>query len=256
MTPPLSELIAPAHWQEVALLSDVHLQASEAATFQAWQTALLGCQADAVFILGDLFEVWVGDDAAQGQTFEAACLALLRSVSAQRPVYLMHGNRDFLLGAQAAAQAGLHLLADPTVLVWGQTRTLLTHGDALCVGDVPYQTFRQQVRSTDWQQRFLAQPLQVRRAQAAAMRQRSEANKQHAGYADIDLPTAQAWLQAARSACLIHGHTHQPSHDQWDGVERWVMSDWDALATPARGELLTLRLSTEPGRLQVQRTKP
>ena len=246
--PAFFELQAAPHWQEVALLSDIHLHPSEPETAAAWDKALTSCTADALFILGDLFEVWVGDDA--DDDFERHCLEVLHRCSTQRAVYLMHGNRDFLFGQQAAQRAGVQLLADPTVLVWGNTRTLLTHGDALCVDDLPYQTFRTEVRSDAWQTRFLSQPLSERRALAAAMRAQSESQKK---IVDIDRPTSEAWLQAAQASLLVHGHTHQPCYEKWsdkgnghaNSHARLVLSDWDAKAKPARLEMVSLRRSTQ-----------
>jgi len=252
--PQATLLQLPAHWQRVALLSDVHLQASEPQTLAAWEKALHNCTADALFILGDLFEVWVGDDSAlEPGSFEAYGLEVLRQCSAQRAVYFMHGNRDFLFGPQAAALSGVQLLQDPTVLAWGQTRTLLTHGDTLCVDDLPYLAFRTQVRHSDWQNRFLAQPLQARRDQAAAMRAKSEANKQNAGYVDVDWPTAQTWLQAAHAKLLIHGHTHKPAHEQHGAYERLVLSDWEAQAKPARLDMVELTLSENQASMNITR---
>ena len=150
---------------------------------QAWEHYLAHTRADAVFILGDLFEVWVGDDGLQGQDddarFEQRCVEILRAAAARRAVHFMHGNRDFLFGqAAAAGAAGLTLLDDPTVLTFGGQRWLLTHGDALCLDDRDYLQFRAQVRTTAWQQNFLAQPLAERRAFARGLRQQSERRKQ------------------------------------------------------------------------------
>jgi UDP-2,3-diacylglucosamine hydrolase len=251
---PAQVLQAPKHWQRVSFLSDVHLQASQAATLAAWEDAVRQCDADALFILGDLFEVWIGDDSAlQTDSFEAHCLEVLRSCSAQRPVYFMHGNRDFLFGPTAAERSGVELLQDPTLLAWGQTRTLLSHGDALCVDDLPYQAFRAQVRHSEWQAKFLAQPLQARRDQAAAMRSRSEANKQTATYVDVDWPTAENWLSAAHAQLLVHGHTHQPAHEQHGQLARLVLSDWEAQSQPARLEMVDLRLSNDQASLHITR---
>ena len=255
--PVFFELQAAPHWREVALLSDVHLQPGEPKTAQAWEKALASCTADALFILGDLFEVWVGDDA--DNDFERHCLEVLHRCSTQRAVYLMHGNRDFLFGQHAAQRAGVQLLADPTVLVWGDTRTLLTHGDALCVDDLPYQTFRAEVRTDAWQTRFLSQPLSERRALAAAMRAQSESQKK---IVDIDRPTAEAWLQAAQASLLIHGHTHQPCYEKWSdrgkgnatSQARLVLSDWHADAKTPRLEMVSLRRSTQhAGALDISR---
>ena len=243
--PRFEELAAPSHWRTVEFISDLHLQASEPATVAAFTHYLATTQADALFILGDLFEVWVGDDALQEPgSFESQACAALQAAAQRRPVYFMHGNRDFLAGAAFLAHCGITGLADPTVLVWREQRIVLSHGDLLCLDDVDYQRFRVQARSSAWQQPFLAQPLAMRRAQARDMRQESEARKQSGSvYADVDGPAAVAWLQAAGAATLIHGHTHKPArHALAAGLTRVVLSDWDAVALPPRLE--TLRLSS------------
>ncbi|MBV7429111.1 MULTISPECIES: UDP-2,3-diacylglucosamine diphosphatase [unclassified Acidovorax] len=241
--PRFEELAAPAHWRTVDFISDLHLQASEPATVAAWQDYLASTEADALFILGDLFEVWVGDDAI-GETgsFEAQGCTALRAASQRLPVYFMHGNRDFLAGPAFLAQCGITGLADPTVLVFDGQRFVLSHGDLLCLDDVDYQRFRVQARSAGWQQQFLAQPLATRRAQARGIRQESEARKQSGAiYADVDGPAAIAWLQAAQAHTLIHGHTHRPAdHALAPGLRRVVLSDWDAAALPPRAEILRL----------------
>jgi UDP-2,3-diacylglucosamine hydrolase len=238
-----AELVAPAAWHTVDLLSDLHLQASDAATFDAWRGYLQTTPADAIFILGDLFEVWVGDDAATEPGFEAQCGELLRTAAEQRPVFFMHGNRDFLVGAAFAAQCRLTLLDDPTVLVLHDKRWLLSHGDLLCLEDAEYLQFRAQVRTPAWQSAFLARPLAERRALARSMRTQSEDRKRSPGmvWADVDADAARAWLAQAGAATLIHGHTHKPAtHALGDGLERIVLSDWDLTAHPARAQLLCL----------------
>lgn len=256
-TPRIAELTAPAVWQVVDFISDLHLQASEPATVQAWEHYMAHTRADAVFILGDLFEVWVGDDgpasADDEARFEARCVHTLHTTAQGRAVFFMHGNRDFLLGNAFAQACGLRLLADPTVLVFGGQRWLLSHGDALCLDDTDYLQFRAQVRSPEWQQAFLARPLAERRAIARGLRTESEARKRSgAVYADVDAAAAADWLQTAQALELIHGHTHKPAdHAFGAGLRRRVLSDWDAAATPARAEVLRLRLDT--GAVQVQR---
>jgi UDP-2,3-diacylglucosamine hydrolase len=211
--PRFEELVAPSHWRTVDFLSDLHLQASEPDTLAAWHHYLQTTPADALFILGDLFEVWVGDDALDDPgSFESQACALLQAASRQRALFFLHGNRDFLIGPGFAQHTGATLLHDPTVLVWQGQRLLLSHGDALCLDDVDYQRFRVQARSVQWQEHFLAQPLAQRRAQARGIRAESEARKQSgAVYADVDGPAAIAWLQAARATTLVHGHTHRPA---------------------------------------------
>ncbi|WP_010460409.1 UDP-2,3-diacylglucosamine diphosphatase [Acidovorax radicis] len=241
--PRFEELAAPSHWRTVEFISDLHLQASEPATVAAWQHYLATTEADALFILGDLFEVWVGDDAiAETGSFEAEGCAALRAAAQRLPVYFMHGNRDFLAGPAFLAQCGITGLADPTVLTFAGQRFVLSHGDLLCLDDVEYQRFRLQARSAEWQQQFLAQPLATRRAQARGIRQESEARKQSGvTYADVDGPAAIAWLQAAQANTLVHGHTHRPAdHQLASNLQRVVLSDWDAAAFPPRAEILRL----------------
>lgn len=248
----VAELVAPAHWACIDFISDLHLQASDLTTVAAWQHYLRNSPADAMFILGDLFEVWVGDDvltaAGQADSFEADCSRALQLAAQRRDVFLLHGNRDFLLGPAFARAAGLTLLADPTLLVFGGQRMLLSHGDELCLADTDYQDFRQQVRSPTWQQTFLAQPLAARQSAARALRNQSEARKRSgAAYADLDPTASRAWLARHRADTLIHGHTHRPAtHDLGSGLKRVVLSDWDLSASTPRAE--ALRLSLNPNK--------
>ncbi|WP_373696554.1 UDP-2,3-diacylglucosamine diphosphatase [Variovorax sp. EBFNA2] len=241
--PAFSELVAPPAWHTVDLISDLHLQASELATFEAWQGYLQTTPADALVILGDLFEVWVGDDAADQPGFEVQCVELLQRTAQRMPVFFMHGNRDFLVGKAFAAQCGVTLLDDPTVLVLHGERWLLSHGDALCLDDTEYLQFRAQVRTPEWQAAFLARPLEERRALARAIRTQSEDRKRDpsALWADVDANAAREWLQRAGASALIHGHTHRPAvHDLGHGLRRIVLSDWDVAAHPPRAQLLCL----------------
>jgi len=243
---PFAELAAPAGWHTVDLLSDLHLQAGEPATFEAWRGYMETTPADAIFILGDLFEVWIGDDAAALPGFEAQCAEVLRSTAQRRPVFFMHGNRDFLLGPAFAAACGMALLADPTVLALHGERWLLSHGDELCLEDHEYLQFRAQVRSPNWQQAFLARPLEERRAVARSMRAQSEDRKRSPDmvWADVDPDAAREWLRRADARTLIHGHTHRPAeHDLGDGLRRIVLSDWDMAAHPPRAQLLCLSVA-------------
>jgi len=228
--PSLAELSAPPHWHAIDFLSDLHLCESTPRTFDALATHLRCTEADAVFILGDLFEVWVGDD-ARHEGFEAECAAMLAEASSHRFLAFMAGNRDFLVGAEMLAHCGLIHLSDPTVLTAFGQRLLLSHGDALCLSDVDYQRFRAEVRGEAWQQRFLAQPLATRRRIARDIRAESQQHKaqQKPGeWFDVDADCARRWLQAARAPALLHGHTHVPAtHELGDGLRRHVLSDWD-----------------------------
>ncbi len=253
MTDRFAQWRAPAHWQAVDCISDLHLQAGEPATFEAWRAWLsrpVGERADALLILGDLFEVWVGDDALQGDGPDAAfwqlCAQALREHAQDTPTYFMAGNRDFLLGPAGLQACGMQALNDPTVLDFAGQRWLFSHGDELCLDDTDYQRFRTQVRSPGWRHTFLAQPLAQREATARELRRQSEARKQASGddpslWADVDAAAARQWLQAAGATTLVHGHTHRPAeHDLGDGLRRVVLSDWDLAAPSPRAEVLRI----------------
>jgi UDP-2,3-diacylglucosamine hydrolase len=252
---------APASWRAIDFISDLHLQASHRATFEAWRHYMVHTNADAVFILGDLFEVWVGDDIVRTTNdpeadFVRQCQHILQATAQRLAVYFMHGNRDFLLGHAFAQNCGMTLLPDPSVLAFEDRRWLLSHGDALCLGDVDYQRFRQQVRSTAWQTDFLAKPLAERQVIAHGLRAQSELRKTGgANYADTDENMALQWLKAAEATTLIHGHTHKPADHELSQQDvrqrhRLVLSDWDADAVPPRLEILRLTAGTTPTRLR------
>jgi UDP-2,3-diacylglucosamine hydrolase len=223
-------LEADPAWRSIDLLSDVHLHADMPRTFDAWRQHMLHTRADAVLILGDLFEVWVGDDAAS-QGFAADCVAVLQAAGQGKMIGFLPGNRDFLVGDALLAATGMQRLADPSVLqAFGQC-WLLSHGDALCTADTAYQQFRQQVRSPAWQQAFLAQPLAERERQARAMRDASAAHQADLGpalWSDVDDGAAADWLASTGCSTLVHGHTHRPAtHALPGGGRRHVLGDWD-----------------------------
>ena len=222
----------------VDFLSDVHLDTSEVATFNAWANHLNTSPADALFILGDLFEVWIGDDTLD--LFHVQCMEVLRATAKRMPVFFMCGNRDFLVGSQWLQSTCVQDMQDPTVLELAEQKILLSHGDALCIGDTDYMAFRQQVRSSAWQKAFLAKPLSERQQIAKDLRAQSKARQQtQTDYADVDAKTARMWLGDNDCKLLIHGHTHRPAtHDLGNGLSRMVLSDWEADATPPRLEVL------------------
>jgi UDP-2,3-diacylglucosamine hydrolase len=242
---PVPSVQAPQHWQRVDFISDLHLDAREPTTFDAWAQHMARTPADALFILGDLFEVWVGDD--NQDPFAVQCVRVLKATAQRMPVYFMCGNRDFLVGSELLSETNIQGLSDPTVLDLGSvnsatpTRLLLSHGDALCLDDHNYLTFRAQVRQPEWQATFLAKPLAERQAYAREVRNKSEALKRsHADYADVDTKAAVDWLKSADAQILLHGHTHKPAvHDLGHGLSRWVLSDWHADATPPRLEVIS-----------------
>ena len=239
------EIKAPSRWRCIDFISDIHLQQTDHATFDTWRAYVSGTPADALFILGDLFEVWVGDDAIDAADgFEAQCAGVLREASARLDVHIMAGNRDFLMGAKLMGACNAVLLDDPTVLDCGNTRIALSHGDALCMADTQYQQFRTMVRSAEWQAKFLSRSLAERQAIARGLRAESESHK-HAGaaYADVDTTAAVAQLHTLSCQQLVHGHTHRPGvHDLGGGRQRTVLSDWVCGAEPPRGDVLRLKL--------------
>jgi UDP-2,3-diacylglucosamine hydrolase len=244
---PSDTIVAPAHWQSVDLLSDLHLCPALPRTFEAFARHLLHTTADAVLLLGDLFEVWIGDEQRM-QPFEASCLEVIAQAARKRWVGLMVGNRDFLIGDAALAAAGAHSLSDPTLLQAFGERWLLSHGDALCLGDQAYQTFRREVRSPAWQQAFLARSLSERAALAGRIRAESQALKSArpdpGDWADVDTGAALQWLRHAQTPVLVHGHTHRPGRvELGEGLHREVLSDWDLDGPAPRSEVLRLSVA-------------
>ena len=244
MQQPAPEVIAPQNWRAVDFISDLHLAEDTPRAFAAWASYMEATAADAVFILGDLFETWPGDDARHAG-FELRCGEVLRKTASKRHVAFLAGNRDFLVGAEALTDWGVQALTDPTVLVAFNQRVLLSHGDELCIADVDYQRVRRMVRNPTWQADVLSKPLPVRRAMAQQMRTQSEAhqraqlNPESHGF-DVDRETALQWLAASGAQTLIHGHTHRPGDERYTAtLSRTVLSDWDFDHSPApRAEVL------------------
>jgi UDP-2,3-diacylglucosamine hydrolase len=242
--PTLYEIEADTAWRCIEFISDLHLSERQPKTTAVWSDYLVRSQADAIYILGDLFEVWIGDDARLPGRFEQRAADVLIDAASRRPMGFMSGNRDFLIGVEMLGDCGIAALPDPTLLVaWGQ-RVLLTHGDALCLDDKPYQAFRQEVRSAEWQRDFLSQPLATREHLAHQMRDASEAGKRRhspQGWSDVDAGAAVAWMHGAGSRTMVHGHTHRPGSEVLaPGYIRHVLSDWDCDNEPPRAQLLRL----------------
>lgn len=257
------EVVAPEQWACIDFISDLHLHVQDQATYAAWCSYLQRTQAHALFILGDLFEVWIGDDAIIDPTgFEAACAEQLTRAAQRIPLFLMHGNRDFLMGPALMRTAHATLLDDPSVLVFGGTRWLLSHGDAWCLADTDYQTFRKQVRAAPWQQSFLAKSLAQRQAIAADLRAQSQARKNDPDmvYIDLDGPAVLSALAVHGAHHLIHGHTHRPAcHTLGTVHQRWVLSDWDESAPQSRSQVLRMRRPTSVhahGSITLERIPP
>lgn len=239
--PAFFEMAAPAAWKAIDFISDLHLSEALPRTADAWAAHLRHTPADCVVMLGDLFELWVGDELVE-RPFEAHCVAVMAEAASHRELGFMVGNRDFLAGPRLWREAGLRALPDPTVLdAWGQ-RVLLSHGDALCLDDKPYQAFRAEVRSEAWRSGFLAKPMAERLHIAAQIRQASRTRREFDGDTNADVDTAEAvkWMHAMGTHEMVHGHTHRPaSHTLAPGFKRHVLSDWD-LDQGDRAEVLRL----------------
>ncbi len=225
-------------------ISDLHLWQSRPTTLAQFKQVLhqAQVQTDALFILGDLFEYWAGDDDLGSATVAPVLTSLTESTGAGLPVYFQHGNRDFLFGTKAADYAGLSLLAEECVIEVGEQRLLLMHGDTLCTDDVEYQQFRRQVRDSGWQTVFLSKPLSERHAIITHLREQSEDRKGRISESIMDVNPAavHAVMKRHEVKTLVHGHTHRPArHDLGDGAVRWVLPDWEYDEMPTRGGVLT-----------------
>ncbi len=211
-------------------LSDLHIDETVPhvrAGLERVLTEAAGVAQD-IYILGDLVEVWVGDDddAITAKGLRSA----LKAASEHSRVYVMHGNRDFLLGERFVEETGVTLLPDPTCVEIGERRVLLAHGDAYCTGDLEYQAMRRMFRSPDWQRSVLARSLAERRQLAQGLRAQSiaaGANKAE-GIMDVTAEAVAEAMAAHSADLLVHGHTHRPAiHELGDGKRRIVLGDWD-----------------------------
>ena len=235
-------------------MSDVHLSYEHPATTEAFLRFIdeeVAGRTARLYILGDLFEYWAGDDEIEnelGDSLAQRTVTALRALSDSGiALAFMAGNRDFLIGHAFAKAAGLTILADPHRMRIGDADLVVSHGDALCVDDIDYQQFRATVREPEWQRGFLAKPLAERRAVIAGVRIKSEEAKRGkaAEIMDVNDAAVCTLLAASPEAVLIHGHTHRPAHHMHavdaKPRERWVLTDWDADAMPARGGGFVLR---------------
>ena len=237
----------------VLFISDLHLDPARRRVTELFLDFLAGeaRAAVALYILGDLFEAWIGDD--DPEPAHAQVIAGLRATADSGvPVFLMHGNRDFLLGAGFAARSGALLLPDSAVIDLFGNPALLLHGDTLCTDDHAYQDFRTLVRDPPWQREFLAKPIGERQAIARQLRETSQqATRAKAEYiTDVNTQAAMDAMRAAGVRLLIHGHTHRPAvHDfELDGLpaRRIVLGDWYEQGSLLRCDAQGCRLETLP----------
>ena len=235
-------------------ISDLHLDDSRPDITKLFLDFLKhdALHAEALYILGDFFEAWVGDD--DDSELGKIVTQALRELSNQNiPIFFMRGNRDFLVGQDFAKRAGLQILPDPCVLELYGKPTLLMHGDLLCSDDTAYQAFRSQVRGDAWQAQFLSQPLAARQAFAAQARAASKQhqngliNEQQESIMDVTQTTVLALMKRYGVSRLIHGHTHRPAihqfHNEDTASQRIVLGDWytqgSVLQVDADGDFLS-----------------
>jgi UDP-2,3-diacylglucosamine hydrolase len=235
----------------ILFASDVHLSASSPEITRRFLAFLDGPanDAEAVYLLGDLFDFWAGDDDLDDPFTGTVVTALRRLSDRGVAVYFLAGNRDFLIGPQFLTASGITPLRDPHILSVAGWQFVLTHGDQLCTEDHDYQHFRAEVRTPQWQEAFLAQPLAQRKRMIGELRARSEQKKRccaktHPDIMDVAPASVDDFLRAHGYASLIHGHTHRPDHHDHlvDGIhcERWVLGDWHSDA----GDYLRLEGNT------------
>lgn len=227
----------------ILFASDIHLSAAAPEVVHRFVRFLRGParDAEALYLLGDLFEYWLGDDALSGDHADPLAVTIAAELRALTDsgvtTGFLPGNRDFLIGDGFYTASGVTHLADPYVLSVPTWQFVLTHGDQLCTDDHDYQRFRAEVRGAAWQAAFLARPWAERRQIAEGLRARSQAIK--AGHwaaapdiMDVNAGAVEDFLRDHGYATLIHGHTHRPDrHDHVvDGIccERWVLGDWQA----------------------------
>lgn len=215
-------------------ISDLHLSGQRPEVTQSYIDFIKqwATKADALYILGDLFEYWIGDEAVFQEEFQLA-LATTRSIVEQgTPVYVMHGNRDFLMGEGFTQAAGCELISDPTVINLYGTRVLLMHGDSLCTDDIEHMAFRKMVRNPAWQKEFLSKTIKERDRTARQYRAYSKLamNNKRPDIMDVNQETVEKIMREHQVQHLIHGHTHRPGKHEFllDGkpAQRIVLGDW------------------------------
>lgn len=223
-------------------ISDLHLSEDQPVITRLFLDFLndVAPKADALYILGDLFEYWAGDDDRHTDFHQLIIAAISALKKHNTPVFIMHGNRDFLMGKEFTDDCHASLLPDPTLIDLYGTPTLLTHGDAMCTNDIKYQEFRQQVRQPSWSREFLSQPLAERKAQIEQLRKMSEDQKQSKAMdiMDVNLEAVSELFGKHNCPRMIHGHTHRQKqhlhHANGKTCERWVLGDWHTTGNTLR----------------------
>lgn len=234
-------------------ISDLHLHESRPQVTRAFFHFLhtQAIHAEALYILGDFFDAWIGDD-DDSELVQDVANGLHKLNELGVAIYFMHGNRDFLLGEAYASKAGMELIPDGIIIDLYGTPTLLMHGDSLCTDDIEYQQFRTMVRSQQWQQQILAQPLAARRALAAQMREKSQSMNSLKAEDILDVSPAEVitQMESAGVTRMIHGHTHRPARHSLtvsnQSAERIVLGDWHDFGWSIKADNNTIELINWP----------
>jgi len=214
-------------------ISDLHLEPGKPEIGEQFLAFLAGParEADALYILGDLFEAWIGDD--DPNPYYATMKAAIRELADSGvPVFFMHGNRDFMIGEAFASETGATLLEDPQPIDLYGERVLLSHGDALCTDDIEYQQVRAMTRNPDWKAMMMAKSIEERIAFALQAREQSQAKHQamEEEIVDVDQDAVEQTVREHEVDVLLHGHTHRPAvhpfHVDERPVHRIVLGDW------------------------------
>ncbi len=218
----------------IAFISDLHISAERPSSITLFADFMekSGCQLESIYILGDLFDYWIGDDASSALGFDLVEQALKHTTDSGTAVYFIAGNRDFLVGQDFADRTGVVLLQDMTVLEIENQRVMIAHGDRFCTDDSSYQAAREQFLDPAWQKAFLEKPIEQRKAIAVDLRAQSEQSKQHKPeqLMDVNPQEIQRVIEEYDLDLLIHGHTHRPYVHQLEyngkACRRYVLGEW------------------------------
>jgi len=215
---------------EILFISDLHLDQNKPEISEHFVTFLKtrAAHARVLYILGDLFEVWSGDDSPVDEFNEI--FTELKSLSQTTDIFFLHGNRDFLVGQQFANKTGIQIIQSPHLINLDSKQIALLHGDELCTDDVEYQAFKKMVRDKEWQQKFLSKPLTERLAITAQLRQQSKAamSEKSVSIMDVNKQAVEGTFTQLNVNTIIHGHTHRPAiHTLDQGHRRYVLGDWN-----------------------------
>ena len=218
----------------ILFISDLHLEAERPDISKQFLHFLEteASEAEELYILGDLFEYWIGDDGSEVLGHRSVEQALKHTVDKGTEVFFLHGNRDFLIGEAFADRTGCQLLTDPVIIEPDGQKILLTHGDALCTDDLEHQQARHQMLSSKWKMAFLQQSIEDRRQAAGALRAKSESGKQNKPMEimDVNQQAVEKMMRTHGVEVMIHGHTHRPAVHEFllDGelARRYVLGDW------------------------------